>query len=203
MKMVALLRGINVGGNRKVPMPELCAAAIEAGLTEVKSYIQSGNLVFHAGKLNVNQATLLLEKAIEDRFGFPVDVMVRTAVQWKKYASGSPFPGAARARPNLLHLGLSKFPCNKNIAEALKEVAVSGEKIKLVGDAIWIDFAAGVGKSKLTPAALDKAAGSAVTMRNWNTVSKINEMLVLGRVGGSGANPNFLIKAGTKSARRK
>jgi uncharacterized protein (DUF1697 family) len=175
MKMVALLRGINVGGNRKVPMSELCAAATEAGLTEVKSYIQSGNVIFNSGKMNVNQSTALLEKAIEERFGFRVDVIVRTAVQWKKYASGSPFPGAERARPNLLHLGLSKFPCNKNIAEALKEAALYGEKIKLVGDAIWIDFAASVAKSKLRSTLLDRAAGSTVTMRNWNTVLKINE----------------------------
>jgi uncharacterized protein (DUF1697 family) len=175
--MVALLRGINVGGNRKVPMAELCAAVTKVGLTEVQSYIQSGNVVFDAGKMKAPQVTVLLEKTIKERFGFQVDVIVRTAAQWKKYAAGSPFPSAEQARPNLLHLGLCKSACNKNIADALEEAARSGEKIKLVGDAIWIDFISGVGKSKLTSTILDKAAGSTVTMRNWNTILKISEML--------------------------
>ena len=177
MKMVALLRGINVGGNRKIPMPALCAVATEAGLTEVRSYIQSGNLVFDAGKRKADQVVTLLEKAIEEHFRFQVDVIVRTASQWKKYSAGSPFPGAARDRPNLLHLGLSKLPCSKDLAAKLGERAMHGEKIKVLDDAIWVDFAASVGKSKLTPVVFHKAAGSPVTMRNWNTVLKLDEML--------------------------
>jgi uncharacterized protein (DUF1697 family) len=100
MRMVALLRGINVGGNRKVPMPELCALAAIAGLADVKHYINSGNIVFEAGKLKPDHVAAELEKAIEKRFGFLVDVIVRTATQWKKYAAGSPFPEAERSRPN-------------------------------------------------------------------------------------------------------
>lgn len=175
--MVALLRGVNVGGNRKVPMADLCAAAAHAGLSEVRSYIQSGNLVFDAGELAPEQVAGLLEDCIKKRFGFPVDLVVRTSAQWAVYAKGSPFPGAAKDRPALLQLGLSKLPLHQDAAERVRERAVFGEKIKVVGDALWIDFALSVGKSKITPAVLDKAAGSPVTMRNWNTVLKLNEML--------------------------
>jgi uncharacterized protein (DUF1697 family) len=175
--MVALLRGINVGGNRKIPMIELCALATKAGLAGVTSYIQSGNIVFDAGKASASAVELLLEKAIERHFGFHVDVIARTASQWKKYSAGSPFPGAARARPNLLMLGLSKRPCGKDTEALLAERALHGEKIKVVGDAIWVDFALSVGKSKLTPALFDRLAGSTVTMRNWNTVLKLAELL--------------------------
>src|SRR5262245_50992702 len=115
MKMVALLRGVNVGGNRKVPMTELCALATKSGLTEVKHYINSGNLVFEAGKMKADQVATLLEKAIEKHFGFYVDVIVRTAAQWKKYTAGSPFPVAERSRPKFLHLGLSRLPCQKDL----------------------------------------------------------------------------------------
>lgn len=177
MKMVALLRGINVGGNRKILMPELCALATKVGLTEVRHYINSGNIVFDAGKLKPDQVVSLLEQAIEKHFGFQVDVIVRIATQWKKYAAGSPFPDAAKERPNLLMLGLCKDRCNTNIAAQLSERASQGERIEPVGDAIWVDFVAGIGKSKLTPAFFDKAAGSPVTMRNWNTVQKLEEML--------------------------
>ena len=177
MKMVALLRGVNVGGNRRVPMAELCAAASDAGFADVKSYINSGNLVFEAGKLKTSQVLALLEKVMKSEFGFEVDIIVRTALEWTKYGAGSPFPGAARSRPHLLLLGLSKLPCGSDIAARLGERAVQGEKIKVAGDAIWVDFAASVGKSKLTPAWFDKIAGSPVTMRNWNTILKLAEML--------------------------
>ena len=177
MKMVALLRGINVGGNRKVPMPKLIEIVKNAGFTEVQTYINSGNLVFEVKKIKPELVALKLEKVIENEFKFKVDVIVRTKAQWKKYSVCSPFPAAESIRPNMLHLGLAKNPLNENIAQSLDEKARNGEKIKVIGDAIWIDFAKSVGNSKLSPVALDKAAGSSVTMRNWNTVLKLDRML--------------------------
>jgi uncharacterized protein (DUF1697 family) len=178
MKMVALLRGINVGGNRKISMPELCAVATKLGFTDVQSYIQSGNLVFSASRATKpTQVAVLLENAIEKNYGFRVDVIVRTASQWTEYSARAPFPSAAKTRPSLLLLGLSKLSLSSDTAAKLGERALHGEKIKVVGDAIWVDYATSVGKSKLTPAWLDKAAGSSVTMRNWNTVLKVDGML--------------------------
>jgi len=177
MKMAALLKGINVGGNKRVPMAELCSLAEKVGLTQVRHYINSGNLVFDAGKLKRDSVAKLLEAAIEKHFGFHVDVIVRTATQWKKYISDRPFANAANDRPNGLHLGLSRLPSHPDLLATLESRATQGEKIKRIGDAIWIDFVKGVGKSKLTPAFLEKAAGSSVTLRNWNTVLKIEEML--------------------------
>jgi uncharacterized protein (DUF1697 family) len=177
MRMVALLRGINVGGNRKVPMAALCALAAEAGLSEVRHYINSGNLVFDAGGMKADRVAVLLEREIAGRFGFHVDVVVRTASQWKAYAKGSPFPGAERSRPEFLQLGLSRLPCDEDLEKTLGARATRGERVRLAGGAIWVDFAAGVGRSRLTPALFDKAAGSPVTMRNWNTVLRLDEML--------------------------
>jgi uncharacterized protein (DUF1697 family) len=177
MKMVALLRGINVGGNRKVPMKDLYSIAISAGLKDVATYINSGNLIFDAGKMSAARVTTTLEKAIQKHFGFSVDVIVRTEKEWQAYASSRPFPDAAESRPNLLMMGLAKLPPPKNIAALLSERASANEKIKIVGDAIWVDFADGVGRSKLTPAWFDKNAGSPVTLRNWKTVMKLAEML--------------------------
>lgn len=177
MKMAALLRGINVGGNRPIAMPALCAAAEADGLRGVRSYIQSGNLVFEAGRFAPEKVTAILEDCIHESFGFPVDVLVRTSAQWAAYAKGNPFPGAAKERPALLQLALSKRPMNADVVAKVSERAVNGEKVKAIGGALWIDFALSVGKSKITPAVLDKAAGSPVTMRNWKTVLKLNEML--------------------------
>ena len=175
-RMVALLRGINVGGHRKVPMAELRALAQQAGLGDVETYIQSGNVVFTSAKAPEAVATTL-EAAIEKKFGFFVDVVVRTQAQWAKYAAGSPYPQAAAERPNLLHLALSRKPPVKGAAEALQARCTGGETLTLVGDALWVDFAGGVARSKLTPAALDKALGSTVTARNWKTVQQLAVLL--------------------------
>lgn len=175
--MVALLRGINVGGNKKVPMQELRQLAKDCGFTEPTTYIQSGNLVFATPRTPA-QAETALEKAIAAHFGFTVEVIVRTSAQWNSYAAGSPFPKAQKERPNMLLLGLSKKPPQDGAVERILERATFGEDAQLLGDgALWIDFKKGAGTSKITPAVMDKAAGSTVTTRNWNTVQALNAML--------------------------
>lgn len=175
-RMIVLLRAVNVGAQRKVPMAELRALATGEGFTEVETYIQSGNLVLTAKK-PVSSVVAALERAIERHFGFTVDVIARTADQWDAYAGGSPFADAQRDRPNHLLLGLAAKPLNEGVAEALRARAKGGERVEVVGDAIWFDYPNGnVARSKLTPAAIDKAAGSPVTARNWNTVLKLHAM---------------------------
>lgn len=173
-KIVLLLRGINVGGRRKIAMADLRAAAIEAGFGDIRTYIQSGNLIFTADSAAAGEAAI--EGLIEACFGLKVEAIARTAEQWARYASGSPFADADE-RGNLVHLGLTKKPPAKGIVEAVAVRATLGETAVVEGDAIWIDFKDGVADTKISPAFLDKAAGSTVTMRNWRTVLKIAEML--------------------------
>ena len=177
-RMVALLRGINVGGRRPVPMAELRALASAAGFAEVATHIQSGNLVFRAGDTTAAAADTL-ERAIARHFGFPVDVVVRTADEWARYVAGNPFRDAAKERPSHLLLALARRPPHPEAATRLRARATLGERIALDGDALWLDYVGGVGRSKLTPAVLDRAAGAAVTARNWTTVLKLAELLGL------------------------
>lgn len=172
---VALLRGINVGGRNKVPMPELRSLAAGLGWEDVASYIQSGNLLFAADGEAV-QFESELEEAIERRFGLSISVLVRAAADWPAYVAGNPFPEASRREPNLVMLALSKEPPKPDAVERLEERAAGGERVVRVGDALWIHYAGGAGRSKLTPALLDRCAGSAVTTRNWRTVLKLDEL---------------------------
>jgi len=174
--MLALLRGINVGGNKKVPMAELRSVATTLGFTAVQTYIQSGNLVFGTS-LKPVATEAALEQAIQAHFGFPVPVVCRTLAQWERYAQGSAFPDAETERPNLLHLGLAKAAAIPNAVEALARYATAGERFRLEGDILWLDYVAGVARSKLTPVALDRALGSIVTARNWNTVQALLPLL--------------------------
>jgi uncharacterized protein (DUF1697 family) len=172
---VALLRGINMGGHKTVPMAELRALAAQIGWDHVQSYIQSGNLVFAAsGRTSVLETQL--EQAIERHFQLSVHVIVRAAADWSHYAEGNPFPEAVKNEPNHVLLALSKTPPRPGAASALQERADGGERVVQAGDALWIHFARGIARSKLSPALLDRIAGSPVTARNWSTLLKLRDL---------------------------
>ena len=173
---VALIRGINVGATRKLPMAELRAALTEAGFESVKTYIQSGNVVLSSSKpaAEVGKA---LEKLIHDRFKLDVPVAVRTAGEWSKYASGSPFPAIEAERPKMLHLCLTMKPPAADAVAKIEARALAHERVAMKHGELWIDFGQSVGTSKLTPAFLDKVAGSPLTARNWNTVLAVAALL--------------------------
>jgi uncharacterized protein (DUF1697 family) len=174
-RVIALLRGVNVGGHRPVPMAELRRLAVEAGFAEVETWIQSGNLVLTTAK-TAAAVEAKLERAIAKRFGFAVDVVARTAAAWARYVTGNPFPTAAQERPHHVLLGLSRRRPSPAAAAALRARATLGEQVEVRGDGLWLDYAGGVGKSKLAPAVLDQAVGSPVTARNWTTVLKLAEL---------------------------
>ena len=173
---VALLRGINVGSARKVPMSALRELCVKRGLARPETYIQSGNLIVDA-KADAEELRALLEGALKAQFGFAVDVIVRAASAWSKYVAANPFAGEAEVLPNKLHLYLSRDRLS-SAAKILEQSAQSGERIRVASGALWIDYGTnGVGGSKLTPALIDKACGSPATGRNWNSVLKIQAMI--------------------------
>jgi uncharacterized protein (DUF1697 family) len=175
-RMVALLRAVNVGG-RKLPMADLRPLCGALGWADVATYIQSGNVVF-GSKRDSRELEQELERAIAEKFGFDVPVVVRTALEWAGYAPANPFPDPARDEPNWLMLLLSKRPPARNAEEAIQARAGGGERVARAGDAIWIHYPEGSGTSKLTPSLIDRAIGSPATSRNYRTVIKLQEMLV-------------------------
>ena len=172
---VALLRGINVSGKNKIPMTDLRSLCTGIKCEEVNTYIQSGNVVFNA----VDSAQSLekrLETAIAERFSLTIPVIVRTASVWHKYVKGNPFPNEAETEANWILLCLSKRPPHAAAASKLQQHVTQGERVIKKGDAIWIHYANGIARSKLTPVLLDRYAGSPVTARNWRTVLKLGSM---------------------------
>lgn len=175
---VALLRGINVGGRNKLPMAEVRSVCSALGWDEVETYIQSGNVLFTAEKKGA-ELEIELEQAIEQHFRLDVPVIVRSADDWSTYLGTNPFPEASATEPNLVMLALSKNGMNPETAKSLQERAGAGERLEEAKGALWIFYPNGSGRSKLSPALLDRAAGSAVTTRNWRTVLKLAELLGL------------------------
>lgn len=176
---VVLLRGINVGSTRKVPMADLRAICLKLGWTRPETYIQSGNLIVEA-RGDAPRVCRALEPELAARFGFTVDVVVRTAFSWATYVAANPFANDAAVLDKMVHLYASRDPLASGAADVLNERARVGERIHIAGGALWIDYGTpGVAGSKLIPSLIDKACGSPTTGRNWNTVLKIRDMLAI------------------------
>lgn len=157
-------------------MAQLRVLAQRLAWGNVATCIQSGNLVFTANG-DFAAAERQLEQAIELHFGFPVPVIVRSAIAWRAAVAKCPFAAAAAERPKLVHLGFSKLPPRAGAAKALAPYCTKGERVVIRGGAIWIDYVCGVARSKLVPAVLDRVVGSVVTLRNVTTVAAISELL--------------------------
>lgn len=174
-KRIALLRGINVGGRNKVPMAALRDLCAGLGWREVATFIQSGNVVFEAedGDAALEAA---LENALAKSFEVETAVIVRSAAEWAKTIASNPFPNESEREPNRVLVGFSKRSAAKGAAEALEGKAAAGERVEQAGGALWFHYPDGVGRSKLTPAMIDRAAGSPVTARNWRTMLALADM---------------------------
>jgi uncharacterized protein (DUF1697 family) len=172
---IALLRAVNVGGTGRLPMKDLKAACEEAGLQKVSTYIASGNVVFDSDKSAAAVKTLLID-LLRVRFDLTRNhVLIRTPEHLARVVAGNPFADAAAARPNLLMItfldGLP--PAGADAALAAFE---GPERMHLDGDHLYVDYAQGVARSRLTPAFLDKALKVAATARNWNTANMLLKM---------------------------
>lgn len=175
-RYIALLRGINVGGHNRIPMAELRTLCAELGWKNVATYIQSGNIVFSSGR-NASELEDELQAALMERFGHDIHILVRSREDWSACVDANPFPEASENEPHLVMLGLSKAPLPRRAAESLQERAAAGERVVQSDGALWLHFPNGSARSKLTPALLDRLAGSPVTTRNWRTVGKLSGML--------------------------
>jgi uncharacterized protein (DUF1697 family) len=153
-------------------MAELRALAEELGLEEARTYVASGNLVFGSDEAPA-KLERKLEQAIEGRFGFAVDVIVRSAEQWADYCANNPFPDESRRAPNFVMLVLGREPPDEAAVDALRARASAEEKVERRGDTIWIWFGNGSGRSKIGTG----PAKGVWTSRNWRTVLALQDML--------------------------
>jgi uncharacterized protein (DUF1697 family) len=167
---VALLRGINVGGKNKLPMKSLATMFVAAGCKEVQTYIQSGNVVFHASDEVARMLPERVGRAGEVEFGFPVRLVLRTAAQMRTVVTANPFD-----RADLVYF-LADTPSASDIAK-LDPMRSPSDTFRVVGDEIYLQVPTGLADTKLTTAYFDSRLKTMCTGRNWNTVLKLVEML--------------------------
>jgi uncharacterized protein (DUF1697 family) len=173
---IAMLRGINVGGNKRVKMDKLRATCGSLGLDEVKTYIQSGNIVFRSEKLSAAVVANQLSAGIERDFGFSADVIVRSREELGRVIKGNPLLKENDADPSKFHV---VFLANKPAAfsvSKLAELTLAPDRVRFLNREIYFYFPNGVSGSSIWKHPLDRMLGVTGTMRNWNTVNKLYEM---------------------------
>ncbi|MFR9723192.1 DUF1697 domain-containing protein [Streptomyces sp. MS19] len=182
----ALLRGINVGGSRKVPMAELRALLAERGYGRVRTHLQSGNVVLDAPADTLADAggdpdaalAARLETAVEERFGFPVGVVVRDHAYLASVVDACPFP-AETLEGAQLHVTYYSRPVDPARFAAVDAAAHLPERFHLGDRALYLLAPDGLGRSRLADVlagATPARDGVVATSRNWNTVRRLLEL---------------------------
>jgi uncharacterized protein (DUF1697 family) len=175
---VALLRGVNVGGNKKLPMASLRAVATGCGFGDVQTYIQSGNVVFTA-RLGAAKAATKLHDAILSETGVDTRVVLRTSAQLQTVMDQNPFLTRA-VDTKLLHVAFM-YEESRPKLDAVAPQVYAPDEVAVVGTEAYVYAPNGLGRSKLANDTIMRKLGILGTMRNWRTCTTLAEMsLALG-----------------------
>ena len=172
-RFVALLRGINVGGHKPVSMSDLRDFMTALGLGDVRSLLQSGNLLFSRGRCPAADLEVLLEAEAQKRLGLACDFFVRSGREWDELVADNPFPDEAARDPGHLVAVCLKDAPPEEVVGALRKAIAGKEAVAAVGRILYVVYPEGIGRSKLTHALIEKKLATRGTGRNWNTVLKL------------------------------
>ena len=168
---VALLRAINLGAHNKLPMKDLAAMFTAAGAKDVRTFINSGNVLFTAPAAKISGIDKKVRAAITKRFGFDAPIVFRTGAEIAKAARGNPF-----ATDDQVHVTFfADRPKKKNLA-LLEPKRHASEELVLRGRDLYLHLPKGVGQTKLVAASVDQALETFGTTRNLRTVAKLAEL---------------------------
>lgn len=172
--IICLLRGINVGGHNKLPMRELTTVLEGLGIRNVKTYIQSGNVVFQSERTDLPVLAQEIGAAIGDSHGFVPQILLLSLANLETAVSKNPYPAAEENHKTLHFYFLEAVPHNPDLA-LLESLKAEREQFELIDTVFYLYAPDGIGRSKLATK-VEKTMGVAATARNWRTVSKVLEM---------------------------
>jgi uncharacterized protein (DUF1697 family) len=172
---IALFRGINIGGNHLLPMKDLKLILENNGCADVRTYIQSGNVIFCSAMSDAARLAKRLGAAVSKGHGFEPRVLVLTRAELENAAAGNPFPKASED-PKSLHLFFLTKPPQKPDLRACEALKAKTERFELKGNVFYLHTPDGFGTSKLAGRA-ERLLGVEATARNWRTVTTLLEMV--------------------------
>jgi len=173
---IAMLRGINVGQNKIIKMERLRASFEDLGLSKVKTYVQSGNVVFEAERTAAAELSGRIEDRILRDFGFAVPVFVKTWQEMKDIISRNPFVREKEIDRSKLHVTfLSEAPAAAAVKN-LGALAAKSERFRVLNQEVYLYCPDGYGKTKLSNNSIERKLSVIATTRNWKTVNALLEM---------------------------
>jgi uncharacterized protein (DUF1697 family) len=176
MKHVALLRGVNVGGRNLLPMKDLANMFVEAGCKDVRTYIQSGNVIFSAPPTALKGLPGLVTERIAQRFGYRIPVILRNSEQLGRILSGNPFLLAGETQKTLHVYFLADLPDRRAVGELDIDRSPT-DSFRVSDREIYLHLPNGMARTKLTNAYFDSKLSTTSTARNWATLLKLFELM--------------------------
>jgi len=176
--VVSMLRGINVGGQKRLHMETLREIYKNLGFSNIRTYVQSGNVVFESTEQEETKLTKRIETSIKQACGFPVEVFIRQAPELKQILAGNPFLNDRNEDPSKLHV---TFLYQSPPETAWSKLIPPGDTIDEFApgeQAIYLFCPNGYGKTKLSNSFFERKLGMPVTTRNWNTVNALAELAI-------------------------
>ena len=174
---ISILRGINVSGQKKILMADLKKLYESLKFSEVKTYIQSGNVVFKSdSKISDIQLARKIEKAISAKYKFEVPVIIRTKEELEKILSQNSFTKEKSIDLKKLHVTFLSETPDREKMEQIKEVDFSPDQFIIKGKEIYLHIPNSYGETKLSNKFFENKLKVSATTRNWNTVNKLLEL---------------------------
>lgn len=167
---IALLKGINVGGHKKVPMADLRDLLSKSGFEDVKTYIQSGNVILKYSEENTQNIETIIQKVISTYFGFEVSVLVRDREHLKRIFDNCPFTEEKKSKS---YFTMLKDTPNNELVKIASEKVYDGEEYYIINDCIYFYCEKGYGKAKFNMNFFERKLKTTATARNYNTMVKL------------------------------
>lgn len=175
IKYISILRGINVGGHKKILMADLKELYLQLKFKNPTTYIQSGNVIFECSDSSIENIENKITTEIKNKFGFDVPVIVRSASEFMEVMQVSPFYNNDVDIKSLYITFLSKEP-TKDDMKKIEEMDFGKDSFKIIGRALHAFINPPYHKSKLTNQIIEKKLNCSATTRNWKTVNKLIEL---------------------------
>jgi uncharacterized protein (DUF1697 family) len=175
-RVAAFLKGINVGGNKKIDMQGLRRLIAGVGCGNVRTHLQSGNCVFTCESANLGSLGTVIEEAIESEYGFGSRVILRKAKELSAALERDPLSGLAD-NPSRHLIGFLADAPKAAAARAAENSSTDKDLVRVVGRHLYMWCPDGISASPLFKINFDRVLGTTVTMRNWNTATKVAQLL--------------------------
>jgi len=174
--LICMLRGVNVGGHHKIEMDDLRSLCVGLKLTGVQTHLQSGNVVFRIEERSLSTLADKLESAIDRKYGFRPEVLLRTIPEMREVVARNPFATRKGIEPGKLAVAFLEDEPTTAMRKALSEMGIAPEELHVIGRQLYIYFPNGQARPKLSWSQVAKILQTPTTARNWNTVTKLLEL---------------------------